>query len=75
MKYEYQLTLRLPETLAESLKKQALRSKRSLNAEITYILDQSINLNSSTVALATTTKLKTIIACAEAVLNNLDTKK
>jgi len=68
MKYEYQLTVRLPETVAEKLKAKALTSKRSMNAEIVQILSQSVGDSSED---NIEYKLKGIIANAESVLSNI----
>ena len=39
MKYLYQQTVRLDETIADKLRKSATRNKRSMNSEIVAILD------------------------------------
>jgi hypothetical protein len=68
MKYEYQLTLRLSTDIAEALRNRANLSKRSLTAEITNILKQTVERDKEE---NTETKLRAIIANAESVLSSL----
>jgi plasmid stability protein len=48
MKYKYQLSVRLPEDLATALHEQAKSTKRSMNAEIIHLLQQSLESQNNT---------------------------
>lgn len=67
MKLEYQLTLRIPEKLADKLRQRTIDTKRSMNAEIINMIEYCIDKEDSSNA----TKLRDIIANAESVLSSL----
>lgn len=67
MKLEYQLTLRIPEQLADKLRKRTIDTKRSMNAEIINMIEYSLAKENSD----SSAKLREIIANAESILSSL----
>lgn len=67
MKLEYQLTLRIPEQLADKLRQRTIDTKRSMNAEIINMIEYCLAKENSD----SSTKLREIISNAESILSSL----
>lgn len=67
MKLEYQLSLRLPEQLADKLKHRTSKTNRSMNAEIVYLLNQYFDVDNMSIS----SKLNQIVSLAESLQNDM----